>query len=182
MTRHITGFILFSFIIVVSSVIAFIFGELPQPEKTTVMNVPRFESKSRCQKQHHDYYSDSKFSVKVAQSVFNERTKLFDTNLAIKRENSSVENVTFALHFFAKDSNGTRYLASENYYIKPDFDDQGAAIQGLPSRLYQWFDGLKLRENIYVIAEAGNHKYNDEIKQPDFDENKATAIISLKGK
>ena len=33
MTKHVAGFILFSFIVGVTGIIAFVFGEVPQPEK-----------------------------------------------------------------------------------------------------------------------------------------------------
>ena len=180
MTKHIIGFILFSFIVGVSGFFALVFGELPQPEKTTVINIPRFESKSRCHKKNYRHFADQQTSVSVVQAVFNQRTGLLDTDLLIKREDSSVKNVTFALHFFAKDSDGTRYLASESYYLKPDFDGQYTTVQGLPSRSYEWFEDLTSRENVYVVADT--EKMGNAGSAPVFDESKATAVISLKGR
>lgn len=180
MTKHIIGSILFSFIVGVSGFLALIFGELPQPEKTTFINIPRVESKSRCHKKNYGYYDSSKPSISVVQAVFNQRTGLLDTNLVIKREDSSIKNVTFALHFFAKDANQTRYLTSESYFLKPDFEGRNIASQSLPSRSYRWFDDLSFGENVYVIADT--EKYGSSDSVPVFDESKATAVISLKGR
>ncbi len=184
MTRHIAGFILFSFIVSVSSIVAFIFADIPQLEKVVEVqrNVPKYEGKSRCYKSNYDDHEHSNVSVKVAQSVFNKRTGLLDTNLYIERKDFSTKSVTVSLHFFVKNNSDAHYLATENYYIKPDFDRQNKAIQGIPSRSYQWLENLAANENLYVIAEtdfrnADNHKY-----QPDFDETKAFSVISLKGR
>lgn len=183
MTKHIAGFILFSFIVGVSGVLAFIFAEIPKEEIAVEKSyVPRFESKTRCVKKNYGNYENSNASVKVVQAVFNERTKLLDTNLFIKRGDSSLQSVTFALHFFVKNRNGVRYLASENYYLKPDFNNRDEASQAIPSRSYQWLDDLTSQENLYVIADTTINKTNHRKAQPDFDENRATAIISLKGK
>ncbi len=183
MTKHIAGFILFSFIVGVSGVLAFIFAEIPKVEIAVEESyVPRYESKTRCYKKNYDNYENSNASVKVVQAVFNERTKLLDTNLFIKREDSSIQSVSFALHFFVKDRKGVRYLASENYYLKPDFNSWDEASQAIPSRSYQWLDDLTSQENLYVIADTASNKTNYKKYQPTFDENKATAIISLKGK
>lgn len=182
MTKHIAGFILFSFIVGVSGVIAFVFGELPQPEKTNVLNVPRFESRTRCSKRSYEYFDTSKTSVKVVQAVFNERTKLLDTDLVIEREDSSTQSVIVTLQFFAKDSKGARYLASENYYFKPDFGNRNVAILATPSRLYQWLDNLTSQETLYVIAETASNKDGYSKNQPVFDEHKAVSVISLKGR
>ena len=187
MTRHVAGFILFSFIVSVSSVVAFIFADLPQisvpqAEKTVVKNVPKYEGKSSCHKSKYDDYENSDVSVKVAQSVFNKRTGLLDTNLYIERKDFSTKSVTVGLHFFAKDNSGARYLATENFYFKPDFNRQNKAIQGIPSRSYQWLDDLNSNENLYVIADTDFSNTERRKYQPDFDETKAFSVISLKGR
>jgi hypothetical protein len=184
MTRHVAGFILFSFIVSVSSVVAFIFADIPQtlvpqPEK---VSVPRFESKHRCDKKTYDNYENSDVSVKVAQSVFNKRTGLLDTNLFIERKDFSTKGVAVGLHFFAKNNKGARYLSTENFYFKPDFNRQNTAIQGIPSRSYQWLENLAANENLYVIADADFSNTDNQKFQPDFDETKAFSVISLKGR
>lgn len=187
MTRHIAGFILFSLIVSVSSVVAYFFADLtkisvPQPEKTVVSSVPKYESKHRCDKKAYDDYKSSNVSVKVAQSVFNKRTGLLDTNLFIERKNFSTKNVTVGLHFFAKNQNGARHLATENFYFKPEFNRQNTAIQGIPSRSYQWLDDLNTSENLYVIADTDFSNTDTQKFQPVFDETKAFSVISLKGR
>ena len=181
MTKHVAGFILFSFIVAVSGIVAFIFAEIPQPEKTVEFRVPRVESKNRCHKSGYGSYENSNASVKVAQSVFNERTGLLDTNLFVRRENASTQGLTVALHFFVKDLKGARHLATENYYFKPDFNRLNEATVAIPSRSYEWLDNVTSQENLYVIAET-NRQTDYKKSQPDFDENKATAVISLKGR
>jgi hypothetical protein len=181
MTKHVAGLILFSFIVAASGIIAFVFAEIPQPEKTVQFNVPRFESKMRCDKSNHDSFENSNALVKVAQSVFNERTGLLDTDLFIKRKDASTKSVSVALHFFVKDLKGARYLATENYYFKPDFDSRNEATVAIPSRSYGWLDNISSQENLYVIADAEMQSDYKKYKSS-FDENKATAIISLKGK
>lgn len=183
MTKHIAGFILFSFIVGVSGVLAFIFAEIPKVEVALEeVYVPRYESKTRCYKRSYGNYDNTNASVKVVQAVFNERTKLLDTNLFIKREDSSIQSVIVTLHFFVKDLKGARYLASENYYLKPDFNNRDEVNQAMPSRSYQWLDDLTSQENLYVIADTTSSKTNYRKDQPDFDQKQATAIISLKGK
>lgn len=187
MTRHIAGFVLFSFIVSVSSVVAFIFADIPQnsvpqPEVFTVKNTPIYEGKHRCDKKKYESYENSDVSVKVAQAVFNKRTGLLDTNLYIERKDFSTKSVTVGLHFFAKNDTGTRYLATENFYFRPDFNRQNKAVQGIPSRSYHWLDDLTSNENLYVIADADFSGVNNRKLQPEFDEAKAFSVISLKGR
>jgi hypothetical protein len=186
MTRHIAGFVLFSFIVSVSGVIAFIFADIPQnivpqPEIYTVKNAPKYEGKYRCDKKDN-YTFSSDVSVKVAQSVFNKRTGLIDTNLYIERKDFSTNSVAVALHFFAKNNDGARFIATENFYSKPDFNRQNKAVLGIPSRSYQWLDDLNPNENLYVIADADFRNVGNRKFQPDFDETKAFSVISLKGR
>ncbi len=181
MTKHIAGFILFSFIVGVSGVIAFIFAEIPQPEKFTVLNFPKHEHKTRCAKRNYGNYENSQASVKVVQAVFNERTQQLDTDLFIEREESSTGSVSVVLHFFAKDIKGARYLASEKVWLEPTFNIEDKATHAITSS-YQWLDNLSSHENLYVIADTTNRQANYKKYQPIFDENKAMAIISLKGK
>lgn len=181
MKKHIFGAILFSLIVGISGVIALIFAEIPQPDKVAVLNVPTFESRSRCHKKKHWNKETGAASVNVVQAVFNERTKLLDTNLSIKQEDFSTRNVSVALHFFAEDAKGVRYLSSENYFFKPVFNRFGTAAQATPPRWYPWMDDLTGRENLYVIADS-NFKAGDRNLQPEFIESKAVPIISLKGK
>lgn len=182
MTKHTAGFILFSFIVGVSGIIAAIFVEIPQPDKVTEFNVPRVESKSRCFKNNYGSYQKSGATVNVVQAVFNERTGMLDTDLFIKRGADSTRNVTVALHFFTKDLKGAKYLATENYYFKPDFDSRGEASLAIPSRSYQWLNNLSSQENLYVVADTDFNKSAYRKYQPSFDESKAFSIISLKGK
>lgn len=181
MTKHVAGFILFSFIVGVTGVIAFIFAEIPQPEKTVEFKVTRVESKTRCAKSGYASDENSNASVKVVQAVFNERTKLLDTDLFIKRENASTKTINVALHYFVKDLKGARYLETENYYFKPDFDSRNEATLAIPSRSYHWLNDMTSQENLYVIVDL-SRQANYKKYQPDFDESKATGIISLKGK
>lgn len=180
MTKHVAGFILFSFIVSVSSIIAFIFAEIPQPDKVLEFNVPRVASKTRCFKSSYSV-ENSKASVKVVQAVFNERTKQLDTNLFINRESPSTKTVSVVLHFFTKDIKGARYLASEKVWLEPEFNIEDKALQGITSS-FLWLDNLTPRGNLYVIADTTNPQANYKKYQPIFDESKATAIISLKGK
>ena len=179
MTKHVAGFILFSFIVGVSSIVAFIFAEIPQADKVLAFNIPRVESKTRCFKS--GYAENSNASVKVVQAVFNERTGQLDTNLFIKRESSTTRSVSVVLHFFAKDIKGARYLASEKVWLEPEFNVEDKALHGITSS-FLWLDNLTSRGNLYVIADATYQKDNYKKYQPIFDESKATAIISLKGK
>lgn len=181
MTKHVAGFILFSFIVTVSSVVAFIFAEIPQPEKVSEFTVPKYTSKTRCFKNFSNDYENSRTSVKVVQAVFNERTKQLDTDLFIQRETSLTKSVSVVLHFFAKDIKGARYLASEKVWLEPNFNVEDKATHAITSS-YQWLDNLSSHENLYVIADTTNHKAGYKKYVPAFDENKAAAIISLKGR
>lgn len=181
MTKNIAGFILFSFIVGVSGVIAFIFAEIPQPEKITVLNVPKYEHKTSCKKKNYNNREDSQASIKVVQAVFNERTQQLDTDLFIERERSSTASVSVVLHFFAKDVEGSRYLASEKVWLEPDFNIEDKATHAITSS-YQWLNNLSSHDNLYVIADTTNRQASYKKHQPNFDENKAIAIISLKGK
>lgn len=183
MTKHIAGFILFGFIVGISGIIAFIFAEIPQPEKVfdDELILPRYESKSRCYKRSHGSFDNSDVSVKVVQAVFNERTKQLDTDLFIKRKDFSTENVSVVLHFFAKEIDGTKYLASERVWLEPEFNLEGKATHTITSS-YQWLDNLNSFENLYVLADTANSKVNYKKFNPYFDEYKATAVISLKGR
>lgn len=171
MKQHIVGALLFSFIVATAGVISFFFTELPSVEGVKAPELPRtFGYRLGCRKQYKSFpVNDGKFSVRALQSVLNLKTKQLETDLLIKRENRSVQFVTVSLHFFTKDGQGTRYLATEKAWVEPFFNSGNEALHSITSA-YKWLDNLESYENLYVVAETTS-------SLPEFSESDAVAVL-----
>jgi hypothetical protein len=71
-----------------------------------------------------------------------------------------------ALHFYAVDSNGSKYLKTEYVRTTRDFKTS-----------YLWLNSLKSYENLYVIADEYPNTHRGMSSIPAFDMSKATPIL-----
>jgi hypothetical protein len=76
-----------------------------------------------------------------------------------------------ALHFYAVDSNGSRYLKTEYARTTIDFKTS-----------YLWLNSLKSYENLYVIADDFPNTHRSMSSIPAFDMSKATPVLLYSGK
>lgn len=176
MIKHLTGFVIFSFIVGISAFIACFFYEIPSSESVFVAQEPiRVSSKRSCGKYKKKHKRGALTDLKLKQAVFNLKTKQLDTNFVMKRKNQYTKGVSIGLHFFAKNASGTRYVATIKFDLIPVFDDYGVAEQDISSPV--WFNSLEDYENVYVVPEA-NYLQN-ESNAPVFDEANAFSVITI---
>ncbi len=182
MFKHLAGFVIFSFIVGTSAFISGLFYEIPSSDSVFVKDQPiRVFSKRSCRKYKKKYKAGKLTDLKLKQAVFNLKTKQLDTSFVMKRKSEYTNRVSIGLHFFAKDADGTRYLATEKVNLNPVFDDYGIAEQDAVS-YFLWLDDLQNYENLYVVPEA-NYSKRDYLQNkfsiPDFDEADAFSVITI---
>ncbi len=184
MNKHIIGFIIFSLIVGTSAVVASFFYGVPKIESVNVSETSVTYSGKSCWKSTKNYKSGLA-SVKVLQAVFNPDSKKLATNLSVTPGDNSFKNVRLALHFFVKDGNSTRYLATEN------LTDKNGNLEGVydlnedkfsktlfsVTSTYKLFSNLRSYENLYVIPQIFTERDSfTDYAPPQFDEINATPV------
>lgn len=170
MKQHIFGFVLFTLIVGTAGLISAFFTELPSRDAVKVSEVPRtVEYKSSCWKKVKSTEKAGNVSARVVQATFDLKLKLLEADLLVERETSSVKSVSVSLHFFTKDENGTRFLATEKVWLEPAFDQSHSAVQSIITS-YKWLDNLDSYENLYVAAET-------KMGTPKFSESNAVPVL-----
>jgi hypothetical protein len=181
MSKHIIGFIIFSFIIGVTAFLASFF--VIMPTLPTLDPVPKFgyidyESGRHCKgkkRKPRPKAVDQSASVKVTQAFFDAKSKRLETQFAIERADESTETVNVALQFFVYDDFGVQHIADEFVSLEPNFDMGDIAVTNNSSS-FRWLNNLQSRENLYVIAKATNN--SRYLHNPvDFDPSEATAVL-----
>ena len=138
--------------------------------------------KTSCWKSKRNY-KNKQTSPKITQAIFDSRTHKLETELFLHSDVKSTEDIKLALHFFVKDGNSTRYLATE------DLTDKKVDMKGtfdMSERMtknsfdvtvpLEWLDDLKSRENLYVVPEIISYTNNYKNYTPVFDELNATPV------
>ncbi len=182
MNKHIVGFILFNLIVGTSIIIAAFFYQIPKYESVVVTPVTSETYTRSCWKSNKRY-ENNLTSAKVTQAVFDSKTQKLKTELFIKSRQNSFTDIKVALHFFVKDSNSTRYLATEDLTRE---EMNMRSISGITERRiaeasflvtsdYQWVGDLKSRDNLYVMPEVVNAGMNRDYT-PVFYEVNATPV------
>lgn len=175
MNKHFIGILLFTTIVTVSGVVAFVFGDLPKIEAPKLIQPAVFESKTRCNKMKYRS-SKSDATVKIYQAVLNQDTGVLNTNLIVKRADEKTDSVYVALHFFVKDGYDTRYLNTETLLVVPDFSYRNSVTHPVLSS-FDWLENLSSHENLYVVAERTNYREFPKSVEPAFNPANATAVI-----
>jgi hypothetical protein len=178
MNKHVFGFALFSFIvgvaIAVSGWLAF---------KTVSVNVfevnktSRFEDRNYCPNQK---FKNSGADVKIEQAVLDVNTKQLKTFLWLNpsvRTGNAYDAVR--LHFFVKNEKETRYLETEDIWVKSAFDSKKESV--LSS--LKWLDKLESFDNLYVVPQTIDDSYvNYKTNPPRFDSLNAAPVLLSKGR
>jgi hypothetical protein len=129
-------------------------------------------------------------SVKITQAVFDSKTEKLKLELFVQSDvkssrniKASFKNIRVALHFFVKDGDSTRYLATENLIdeemdkVNVDLSEGGSVkITFLTTSSYDWLGNLNSRENLYVIPELTSNANTYGDYTPVFDEANATPV------
>ena len=165
MKKHILGFAIFSFIIASAVFLKFVFYV---PES---FDVPSPTVNRSCWKMNREF---AKISVPmVRQAVLDLNTKQMNWELKMPDSRGSV-----ALHFFVKNSQGARYLATE---FVPYNSSENGIFEFTSS--YLWLDKLGAYENLYVVPEQiSRSEFRARNFEPDFNENAATSVLLYSGK
>lgn len=168
MKKHIIGFAIFS--LIVGSAV-FIKALFYFPKETRVSY--SYSTRNSCWKMKREGHPITNVPI-VRQAVLNLDDKQINWELAVPETNSRV-----ALHFFTKDSKGTRYLATE---LAPK-GISGYPVLSYTSTYLGLINNLGSRPNLYVVAEmipSSDSQVRDF--QPIFDENLATPVLVVSGK
>ncbi len=189
MKKHIIGLALFSLIVGTTAFVYAMFNIVRVEEVPAPTYYQTYSPTKSCWKMKRDL-RESKFdSPKVIQAVFNVKTKQLNWKLDTPEINSPI-----VLHFFVKDKNGTRYIASEQGLSsgrrsgqvemdKRAIDSGGRNGEVKFTSSYLSLENLDSYENLYVITEVvpTAKTYNKNF-QPKFDAEKATPVLVDSGK
>jgi hypothetical protein len=176
MKKHIFGFAIFSFIIGATILISRMLFFPAEP----IFHVIEIESpsarKTSCWMR--DARKVEKPKVKIEQAVLDVKTKQLKTSVALHPRLEANAYSTVLLHFFIKDGGKTRYLASEDVWVKGTFDAKNEAI--LTS--LKWLDESKSYENLYVVPEIETDVIDYKENSPVFDYSTAAPVLLSEGK
>ena len=178
MFKHLVGFVIFSFIVGLSWFASGFFYEMPNADSVYVYepSVKVYE-KRNCNLRK--YKASESADIELKQAVFNIKTKRLDTSFEIKSIYADSKYVNLKLHFFAKDADGARYLATEDIMVSPETDNSGVTKWNESSSSL-WLDNLNDYDNLYVIPDADEgYVYSESNNKivPLFEEGKAFPVI-----
>lgn len=182
MNKHIVGFILFNLIVGTSIIIAAFFYQIPKYESVYVTPVTSETYTRSCWK-GNKRYANKMTSAKVTQAVFDSKTQELKTELFVQSNKKIFKDIKVVLHFFVKDGDSTRYLATED--LTNNKGDMKGIYDVSERRMtkatflvtfdYQWLGDLKSSENLYVMPEVIDTEMNKDYT-PVFDEVNATPV------
>lgn len=177
MKKHIFGFAIFSFIIgatvLVSGLLATMFcSGSPVLLKT---NYAESERKTYCNMKRSQRYGTEK--IKIEQAFLDQNNRELKTFIALKNSGKDSDPYTVALHFFTKNGDQTRFVATENVYFETGLKNNETTLKSL-----SWTDKLETTDNLYVQPEAtwGLTKYKGI--PPGFDQTNAAPVLLSRGK
>ncbi len=186
MKKHIIGFAIFSLIVGTTAFIYAMFNVVRVEEVPAPTYYQTYSPTKSCWKMKRELRESKLDSPKISQAVFNLKTKQLDWKLDTPEIAAPIR-----LHFFVKDENGTRYIASEQILSsglrsgQVGMDKRAIDMEGREGEVkftssYLSLDNLDSYENLYVIAErVPQTRVN---YQPKFDAVKATAVLVDSGK
>lgn len=178
MKKHIFGFAIFSFIVGAAIVISsFLFSTVPEMKGFPVITEQTQQSrKTSCFMRDYRQHENNK--VKIQQAVLDLKTKQLKTFISLPPGIEADKYRTVVLHFFVKDVGQTRYISSEEIWVKGSFDAENEAL--LTS--LDWLDKSASYDNLYVVPEINSRLTNYSKNPPSFDVSKASPVLLSKGK
>ena len=189
MKKHLFGFALFSLIVGTAAFVYAIFNVVRVDEVPAPSYYQTYSPATSCWKMKRNVRESNFDAPKVSQAVFNVKTKQLNWKLDTPGTASSI-----ALHFFVKDENGTRYIASEKTLSsglrsgqiemdKRAIDSGGRDGEVKFTSSYKSLDNLNSYENLYVIAESvSTSKIHNNNFQLEFDAAKAIPVLIDSGR
>ena len=178
MFKHFVGFVIFSFIVGLSCFAAGFFYEMPNADSVYVYEKPvKVYEKRSCN--FRKYKASESSDIKLKQAVFNIKTKQLATSFEMKSIYDEAKYVNLKLHFFAKDADGARYLATEDISILPETNNYGITKWSEISSFLS-LNNLNDYDNVYVIPDADEgYVYSESNNKivPLFEEAKAFPVI-----
>lgn len=192
MNKHIVGFILFNLIVGTSLIIAALSYSVPKFDSVVVPATAETYTHS-CWKNKSRFINNTT-SPTVTQAVFDSRKHELEIEVFFQSDAKSIEDMRLALHFFVKDGDSTRFVATENLsHEKIDITDtqdisdiydtserrmQKAEVSGTFSP--GWLGDLKSHENLYIVPQiVPNAPYYDGYT-PVFNEANATPVTFVR--
>lgn len=174
MTKHIAGFIIFTFIVgsavlfsaaIGSSVPVTVKGDYNVPFTVKGDDYHVTKKKKKKRKRHHcDGFRRKMDRVTLENVVFDAGNGLFSARLSDAYSN---EAGYVDLHFYANDKFGPRFLKTERFAYT------GADV--IYSKELRWMKSLDAEQFVYVIA-AKSNGWGDETIPPTFDESKSVPV------
>lgn len=178
MKKHILGFAIFSLIIGTAVVISRL---LFSPVSETVTYVVIGESepaqarKTSCWMR--DYREFQQAGVKLEQAVIQRQTGELRTVFSLKSKNEDAAPLTVSLHFFVKNGEQSRHIATENVWVDSFSNFRQEFVNSL-----KWVNKLDSSDNLYVVPETSFGYTKHKNTSPIFDDSVAMPVLLSKGK
>ncbi|NNF00629.1 MAG: hypothetical protein HKN25_16545 [Pyrinomonadaceae bacterium] len=178
MIKHIVGFVIFTFIIGTSALVAALFSPVQQKFKSVTVSSGdhyTYKRRKRCRRKKRPKprphfkrsYRRELRSAGIIQAIYDVRNNTLTTSHDVKKMSYRRKGATH-FHFYVKDGAGTRHVATERVVSNL----QAPKIVGV-------FDGLKgldTYENLYVISEYKSYRSNWSAA-PRFDDTLAVPVL-----
>lgn len=181
MKRHLLGFALFVLIVGTAVFVRSMF----RTATTVKVSVPNYSLTSpatSCWKMKATSRTNkSTAPISIGQAVFNLDRKQIKLEL---QNASEMNNFPTVLHFFQKDVNGIKYIASEPVLLVV-YDSNKTSYGGVNTLTasYDWLYNLDSYANLYVITGyAPMRGVDDKNFQPEFDASHAVPVMLDYGK
>ncbi len=194
MKKHIIGVIIFSFIVGTSAFVAAFFyqtlkSEQPQEVDSSNVYVTSEPYTHSCWKGNRNYETKS-VSPKVTQAILDRQARTLETELFIQIDEKSSKNIKPVLHFFVKDGNSTRYLATyklpgetmdvtKNHDMSEIYDTSDKKMIKAEWNItlsLEMLGNINSYENLYVVPEIVSNVNSYRDYTPVFDELNATPV------
>ncbi len=165
MIKHITGLILFSFIVGFSVFVSAVTDTSVPVTLSDDYRLTKKKKKKRKHKRRHcDYRQRNVHEVTLEKAVFNESTGMFSTGILSERHRMGGD---VDLHFYANDRFGPRFLKTERF-ISTGYDDGYA-------KEMRWLKELDQDQDVFVMAVYASG-WTDTTIPPEFDPSKALPV------
>ena len=173
MIKHIAGFIIFTFVIGTSALIAALLNPVQQTVRSVKVSrgYDHYSSRKRCKKKRKRKRRKARFtrlrSMALTQAVYDSKNDIFETSLDV-RGISPRRSGSIYFHFYVKDESGIEHLGSERVATRLRARNVVKTID--------WLKYVESFDNVYVMAEFRNRRSSGQV--PVFDASKAVPVLT----